>query len=187
MWKLDFLDSYLTCTAPAMRAVYASSLNYPILTNSGNTTTIDGLGSVRLEALDRLFAVVTHYAVHFAILPPFYPVRFASARLYFPNLSVLIAQYIELTMTPWLLYNPRHTSSTHLQVPLMKFLLTLQNNWFCTKNPPKRNGLINYPHPAVKSILYQRNLLLFSFSPYPISHFAISFTTTPSQLVKLYS
>ena len=132
MWKLDFLDSYLTCTTLAMLAAYASSFELPYshepVTASlrSSNTTIDGLGSVILEALDRLFAVVTHYAVHFDILPPFYPVRFASARLYFLNLSVLIAQYIELTLTPWLLYDSRHTSSTHL--PLMKFLPTMQNN-----------------------------------------------------------
>ena len=128
--------------------------------------------------------MVTHYAVHFDILPPFYPVRFASARLYFPNLSVLIAHYIELTSTPWLLYDACHTSLTHLL--LMKFLPTMQNNWFCTKNPRRRNGLINYLHLAVISVLYRRNLLFFSFSPYPISHFASSFITAPSQLIKAY-
>ena len=57
-------------------------------------------------------------------------------------------------LSSWLLYGPHHTNSTHL--PLMKFLPTMQNNWFCSKTPrmnfvnwicfrsPKKNGSINY-------------------------------------------
>ena len=110
----------------------------------------------------------------------------------------------------WLFYEPRHTNSTHLL--LMRYLPTTQNNRFCSKNP-RANGFINYPLPAMKflptmqnnrfiwinlrmnnfinyvhlaekSILFQLKLLLFSFSPYPITHFASSSTTVPSQLVE---
>ena len=81
----------------------------------------------------------------------------------------------------WLLYYPRHTNSTHLL--LMKCRSTMQSNWFCSKNP-RGNGFINYPHLTVKSILNRRKLLLLSFSPYPISHFASSSTTATSQLVE---
>ena len=85
--------------------------------------------------------------------------------------------------TVWLLYDPRHTSSTRL--PLMIFLPTMQNNWLCSKNP--RRNSFNYLHLAVKSFLYRQNLLWFSSWPYPISHFASSSTTASSQLIETES
>ena len=81
----------------------------------------------------------------------------------------------------WLFYEPRHTNSTHLL--LMRYLPTTQNNRFYSKNP-RMSNVIKYLHLAVKSILYQQKLLLFSFSSYPITHFASSSTTVPSQLVE---
>ena len=84
----------------------------------------------------------------------------------------------------WLSHDPRHTTSTHL--PLIKFLPTMQNNWFCSKNPRKKD-FINYPHFAVKSILNRRNMRLLSFSPYPISYFASSSIIVESQFAEAES
>ena len=98
----------------------------------------------------------------------------------YKRLSNGTASRVGYRLSSWLLYDPRNTNSTH---PLMKFLPTMQNSWFCSKNP-RRNSFIKYLHLVVKNILFQPKLLLLSFSPYFITHFALLSTTVPSQLVE---
>ena len=186
MWKLDFLDSYLTCTTLAMLAVYASSFELPYshepVTASlrSSHTTIDGLGSVRLEVLDRLFAVVTYYALHFAILPPFYPVRFASARLYFPNLSVLNCTVHRIDICPMALVqlpphelNPPSADeiSTGNAEQLVLLEIPTEKEQINQLSPPRRNIYLMSAKLALVLILatsYLTFCIIVDYRPIPI-------------------